>query len=56
VTETRPIDTATIRVSRPVHTRLLAMQRERQLELRRQVSFTEIIEQLIRTAETADAS
>jgi hypothetical protein len=48
VTETKPIDRAVIQVSRPVHTWLLARQRERQLELKRQVSFTEIIEALIR--------
>jgi hypothetical protein len=48
-------DRAVIQVSRPVHNWLLARQRERQLELRRQVSFTEILERLIRDSETADA-
>jgi hypothetical protein len=55
VTETRPADRAVIQVSRPVHTWLLARQRERQLELKRQVSFTEIIEWLIRDSETVAA-
>jgi hypothetical protein len=55
VTETRPAGRAVIQVSRPVHNWLLARQRERQLELKRQVSFTEIIEALIRDSETVAA-
>jgi hypothetical protein len=55
MTETRPADRAVIQVSRPVHNWLLARQRERQLELKRQVSLTEIIEALIRDSEIVGA-
>jgi hypothetical protein len=55
VNETRSAERTVISVSRPVHAWLLARQRERQLELKRQVSFTEIIERLIRDSETVAA-
>lgn len=40
-------DRAVIQVSRPVHQRLTAIKDARQAQLHRQVSFTEIIEQLL---------
>lgn len=40
------IDRAVIQVSRPLHTWLLNQKREQQQQLGRQVTFTEIIEQL----------
>lgn len=46
VSETR----AVIQISRPLHTRLSALKDERQQQLQRQVSFTEIIEQLLERA------
>lgn len=38
---------AVIQVSRPVHARLTAIKDAKQQQLRRQVTFTEIIEQLL---------
>ena len=44
---------APIQVSQPVYNRLIALKEERQLELRRQVSFTEVMELLLEKAGVA---
>lgn len=46
-------DRAVIQISRRVHTRLTQMKDEQTQELQRQVSFTEIIEQLLEKAGAA---
>lgn len=45
----RPVaaDRAVIQISRPVHKRLAKIKTAQQRQLKRQVSFTEIIEQLL---------
>ena len=49
VSETR----AVIQISRPLHTRLSQIKEEQQQRLSRQVSFTEVIEQLLDRAGAA---
>ena len=49
VSETR----AVIQISRPLHTRLMELKLEQQQRLSRQVSFTEVIEQLLNQAGAA---
>ena len=49
VSETR----AVIQISRPLHTRLTELKNEQQQRLSRQVSFTEVIEQLLNQAGAA---
>ena len=46
-------DRSPIQVSQPVFDRLAAMKEERQQQLHRQVSFTEVIEQLLEKAGAA---
>lgn len=41
------VDRAVIQISRPVHRRLAKIKTNQQRQLKRQVSFTEIIEQLL---------
>ena len=44
------LDRMVIQISRPVHQRLTEMKQAQQRQLRRAVSFTEIIEQLLEKA------
>lgn len=44
---------AVIQVSKPLHDRLAELKREQQDRLKRQVSFSEVIEQLLEKAEAA---
>jgi hypothetical protein len=53
VTDTEPIYRPVIRVSVPVHNWLLAKQEKLERQLDRRVTFTEIIADLIKTAQTA---
>jgi ABC-type oligopeptide transport system substrate-binding subunit len=46
-------DRTVIQVSRPVYDQLTAIQRQRQDRLKRKVSYTEIIEDLLDAAEEA---